>query len=195
MRNPVGDNTFRVYPVCLVALVIALFAGSPHSSFAQTSVDADVVFVIDTGPTMADEVLVFQSLFNEFFTARIAATGVSLQIVVIGSSSICLPPPTGIDSCPNDENLPLYRHVVTSVGSNDALTKTLSTYDQWTDSLRPGATRTLVVMSDDNSTLSAESFDSRTYLKIVDGTKFHLYKSGHAAPARRPMGSDSGAFS
>jgi hypothetical protein len=39
--------------------------------------------------------------------------------------------------------------------------------------------------------LNAREFQSRTYLKIVDGLNFDPYKSGHAAAARRSMGADS----
>lgn len=35
----------------------------------------------------------------------------------------------------------------------------------------------------------------RTYLKMVDSMNIRTYKSVHAAPARRPVGMDSGAFS
>jgi hypothetical protein len=35
----------------------------------------------------------------------------------------------------------------------------------------------------------------RTYLKIVDGLPIHPYKLGHASPARRSMGADSGVLS
>lgn len=108
-----------------------------------------------------------------FFTLPIVAAGVDLHLVMIASDTLCLLPPTGSGACPGDENLPLYRHVETTVGSNNSLSKVLTTYDQWTGQLRTGATKTIIVVTDGDSGLPANDFD--TSLLALDPA-FENYK-------------------
>lgn len=69
------------------------------------------------------------------------------------------PRPLGGGSCNGaDEKLPNYRHVVQGVGSTDGLQIILNTYPQWKDSLRPNATKTIAIVSDDDSSMGATEF-------------------------------------
>jgi len=81
--------------------------------------------------------------------------------VLIADGSVCIPAPLGSGNCASDEQLPAYRHVLVGVSSNDALEKILSTYPQYSASLRPQATKTFLVVSDDESNLSAAQFTSQ----------------------------------
>lgn len=87
---------------------------------------------------------------------------------------ICIAPPLGSGNCPMDEQLPAYRHVTQQVGSNDILNLIVDTFPQWKDQLRPEATKSLVVISDDNATMtpnnSAQSFT--TNLQALDPALF-----------------------
>jgi len=108
-------------------------------SFDSIAQDADVVFVVDTSGSMATEVTAFSSYINSEFVAPILDAQINLRMVLIGSSSICIPPPSGNCDCVNDSSPPLYLHVATEVGGNDVLTKTLTTIDQWRTRLRAGS--------------------------------------------------------
>ena len=143
-----------------VGVFLCLFFISPHMAKAQQLSQADAIFVIDTSGSTGEEVAVFQNSLIEAFVVPLVNADVDLHLVILGSDTICLPPPIGNGSCPGDENLPGYRHVTTVVGSNDALTKILSTYDQWKDSLRSEATKTFVVLSDSEATMSADDFNN-----------------------------------
>ena len=82
------------------------------------------------------------------------AKGFDLHLILIAAASPdgpCVPAPLGSGSCPADENLPGYRHVVSSVASRDALTHVINGYPQYSSSLRPGSRRVTLAVSDDDS--------------------------------------------
>jgi hypothetical protein len=65
---------------------------------------------------------------------------------------MCLDAPLGSGNCPDDDNQPMYTHVRSHVGSNDVLNVMLSSFPQWRDQLRPEASKSLVIISDDDAT-------------------------------------------
>lgn len=65
---------------------------------------------------------------------------------------ICIDAPLGSGSCPDDENLPLYAHVTNQVGSNDVLNVIIDTFPEWQQHLRPEASKSIVIVSDDDAT-------------------------------------------
>lgn len=129
---------------------------------------ADVLVVLSTSGSMAQEALEVQQQLNGF-ASTIRASGIDLNLVLIAASGgICAPAPLGSGACPDDQNLPGYRHVTTAVGSTDALSRILATYSQWSASLRPGSQRTIIVISDDDSGMAAQAFT--TQLLALDPT-------------------------
>jgi len=136
------------------------------SSEAQPgALPADIVVVVDNSGSMTDEAVEVQASMNDFANT-IEASGIDAHIILISADSgdeqgVCVPTPLGSGSCPDDENLPKFRHVVTDVGSSNSFDLILSTYDQWKNSLRAGATRTIAVISDDDSSLGWASFQSQ----------------------------------
>ncbi|MBW2454059.1 MAG: hypothetical protein JRI68_06100, partial [Deltaproteobacteria bacterium] len=118
---------------------------------------ADIIIVVDTSGSMDLEAQWTQQNMNEMVNI-IAGSGIDAHVVMIASTEICVPAPLGSGSCPNDENLPGFRHVQQSVGSNNALQLILATYPEWKDSLRQAATKTFVAVSDDDSDLGAGGF-------------------------------------
>lgn len=75
---------------------------------------------------------------------------------------MCIDAPLGSGQCPKDENLPHYARVPQLVDSNDSLNLFISKYPEYKEHLRPEASKSLVVVSDDNATArpnnSAEVF-------------------------------------
>jgi hypothetical protein len=123
---------------------------------------ADIIVAVDNSGSMDEEAAEVQASMNDF-AAIITGSNIDAHIVMISADSthdagVCVPAPLGSGSCPDDENLPVYRHLPQVVQSTDSLQLILSTYDQWKDSLRPGASRTIAVISDDNSALDAAGF-------------------------------------
>jgi hypothetical protein len=136
------------------------------SSEAESDVlPADIIIAVDNSGSMSAEAGYVQGSMVDFVNA-IVGSGIDAHVVLIsadssGSNGICVPAPVGSGSCPNDENLPSYRHVVQTVGSTNALQLILDTYPQWQSSLRAQATKTIAVVSDDDSALNAASFTNQ----------------------------------
>jgi Stigma-specific protein, Stig1 len=126
---------------------------------------ADIIVVVDNSGSMTEEAQFVQDSMNSF-ASIIAGSGIDYHVILISADStsdegICVPPPLGNGSCPADENLPSYRHVNISVASSNAFDIILSSYSQWSSSLRPNATRSITVITDDNSDMGAANFSSQ----------------------------------
>jgi hypothetical protein len=149
------------------------------SSEAQAQLQpADIIIAVDTSGSMDEEIAQVQANLNNFATL-ITSSGIDVHVIMIADSTMCIPEPLG-NGLPNncngaaDEKLPNYRHVQQTVASTDALQLMISTYPQWKDSLRPGATKTLAVVSDDESDMSAADFTSQ--LLALDPPTFQGFK-------------------
>jgi hypothetical protein len=150
---------------------------------------ADVIIVVDNSDSMGEEVALTQQALNTFANI-IEGASIDLQVILISddtsnnNNGICVPIPLGTGVCPIDENLPGYRHVVHTVGSSAVFESILTTYDQWSNSLRPDATRAIVVVTDDNDNLSFTNFNAN--LLAVDptfaGYRFHAIVASDFVP-------------
>lgn len=135
---------------------------------------ADIIIAVDTSGSMDEEIAQVQQNLNAF-AALIVASGIDVHVVLIADASMCIPAPLGNGACGGaDEKLPAYRHVIQTVNSNDALDLIVSSYPQWKDALRPGATKTLAVVSDDDSNTGASAFQSA--LLALDPPTFQGFK-------------------
>ncbi|MGH8310445.1 MAG: hypothetical protein ACRETX_11715 [Steroidobacteraceae bacterium] len=142
-------------------LLLFALASSPRAQGL-----ADVVIAVDGSGSMTEEAGEVESALASF-AATIGVGGVDVHVIVISRSGtfaqgICVPAPLGSGACPADEVLPAYRHVIDpSIGSGNALTRILATYPSWSGSLRAGASRTIAVVSDDDSDLAASLFQAQ----------------------------------
>ncbi len=133
---------------------------------------ADIIFAIDTSPSMVEEIGFVQTYMNDF-SQQITDSGIDARVILIstpGSDSgdlltdllnslglvlgVCIAAPLGSGTCPEDSQQPQYQHVTRGVGSHDALNVMINSYPMWRDLLRPQATKSIVVVSDDNAVQS-----------------------------------------
>jgi len=140
---------------------------------------ADVVFVIDNSGSMADEIAIVQDRMNGF-SQQITAANVDAHIVLISQAQdsdsfdgfsefgICIAPPLGSGSCPEDSLPPEYLHLPISVGSTDSLELLLYRYSQWSAGLRPQAETAIVVITDDDAWLPSAATASSTAQTFMD---------------------------
>ncbi len=146
---------------------------------------ADIILVIDNSGSMTDEADEVQASMNDFVTI-IDNANIDVHVILISADSsddqgICVPAPLGSGSCPNDENLAGgYMHVAVDVGSNNGLQLVLDHYDAYSGFLRPTATRTIGIISDDNASLDAASF--RTQMVQKDASFQDFVFHGIVAP-------------
>ena len=133
------------------------------SEMAQNQLaPVDIVFAIDTSGSMSDEKNFVQQYMN-VFSQQIFLANIDHHVVMIAEASPegpCINVPLGSGSCPADTNLPEYLHVVEGVGSSNSLEKILSTHTLWSSSIRPNSVKHLVVVSDDDSSMDANTFDA-----------------------------------
>jgi len=123
-------NTLETYALAgLVILVTGLPLGNVNSSFAETTMDTDIVIVIDSGENFGDEDEMFNNALN-VFTAAFVATGGNLEVVVMDRNTICISAPPDSGGCSSDENRARYRHVRSDVESNDTRVTIRSAYDE-----------------------------------------------------------------
>jgi hypothetical protein len=134
---------------------------------------ADIVFAIDNSGSMDEEIVFVREQLNAF-SQQIVDSGIDVRIIVISAATrdpsappsgdgdndnddddqdngICIDAPLGSGSCPDDSSAPRYLHVAREVKSHDALDLFIETFPRWRDQLRPNATKTFVVVTDDNA--------------------------------------------
>jgi hypothetical protein len=138
----------------------------------------DIVWVVDNSGSMSQEIAQVESNINNQFTSIIAASGLDYRVAVIsdkgtGSLEICVNPPLAGPVCSN--NPPLFRIVDQNVQSTDSLSLTLSTYDSanaalnWSTFVRMDAVKVFIEVTDDNSAMSAATFDTQLLAKNPAG--------------------------
>lgn len=130
----------------------------------------DIIFAIDTSGSMTDEKNFVQANMN-MFSQQIFLANIDDHVVMIAEASPdgpCVNVPLGSGSCPGDTKLPDYLHVVQGVSSSNALQQIIATHTQWQTSIRPNSIKHVVVVSDDDSAMTAADFD--TQFKALDPT-------------------------
>jgi hypothetical protein len=132
---------------------------------------ADIIWVIDSSGSMLDETTGIQQNMNNF-SSFITGTGIDVHVVMIAAAGpplfglvppygVCVAPPLGSGAaCPNDTNPPIYTHIIDNPDSHNALDRLIQTFPQWQGALRPDATKTFVVVTDDaaNPTPTEQDF-------------------------------------
>ena len=153
---------------------------------------ADIVFVIDNSVSMKEEMANIRENVNRF-AQRIAEVGVDYRVIFLVrkvsseffDGGICVPMPLAGPGCADNE--PKFFHVNISVQSINSLDVILATYDgsksllgatydnfgkpiaPWKDRLRPESTKVFVEVTDDESSVTAETFDRALLAKAPAG--------------------------
>ncbi|MBM4375436.1 MAG: VWA domain-containing protein [Deltaproteobacteria bacterium] len=158
-------------------------AGGSGGSCATTEIvgkkaPVDIVFAVDTSSSMSAEIAQVKANINGSFADVLGQGALDYRLVMLAtkgtdSLAVCVAPPLGGPNC--GSNLPLYRMVPQTVGSTNALSLLLSTYDSenpqhsWSGFLRKEATKTFIVVTDDDSAMSASAFDTALLAKAPVG--------------------------
>jgi hypothetical protein len=141
---------------------------------------SDIIIAVDQSGSMDLETAWVAQQLNDF-SRQILSSGIDVHVVLIAGVSsgnaVCIDPPLGSGGCPaQDSNPPTYTHVNQEVASHDALDLIISTYPQYSQVLRPQATKHVLVITDDTpAAMSTAQFDAA--LKALDpmwqGYTFH----------------------
>jgi len=147
----------------------------------------DIIFVIDDSGSMTEEMTQIKTNVNRF-ADKIEGIGLDYRVLFIvrkgtSGNTICVPAPLAGANCA--DNAPKFFHINQDVQSNDSLDLILSTYDgtatqgqfpkldpnggttvaPWKDKVRADATKIFVEVTDDESNMSAEAFDTALLAK------------------------------
>jgi hypothetical protein len=169
------------------------------TSFADSSAvvrrPADIIWVVDNSPSMIQETHAVQERLNAF-SEQIVDAGIDVRVLLLTAypdpnaaptidTGVCIDPPLGGGGCPqDDDNQPIFAHVATNVGSLYALEKILDTHSIWAPMMRPDSTKHIIAVTDDDSIVGAEAFDSE-FLALDPG---HAGYQFHGIVATHPCG-------
>lgn len=162
---------------------------SPFVACASTAVEAkreplpvDIVWIVDNSASMAPAVAEVTAGLNAF-AALVGTKGLDYRVVMLSLRGtgpttvggqvlypVCVPAPLGGANCADG---PRFHHASLNVLSTQIFEQILGTLDQttgyaagstrggepWAAELRAGATKSLVVVSDDDSRFPARSFE------------------------------------
>jgi hypothetical protein len=142
--------------------------------------EVDIIVVIDTSGSMSEETQQVQTNINNF-ASSIGNSGLDYRVIMLAEKNkqipfpipipptgICTPPPLGGANCA--DNPPRYFHIDESVGSTDSLQLILSTYDtKWQQHLRPTSYKVFIEITDDNSAMGWQAFDTQLLAKQPAG--------------------------
>lgn len=128
---------------------------------------ADIIIVIDNSASMANEIAGVQANMNAL-SSQIAGAAIDPHVIMISGfehnsdAGICVPPPLGSGLCPGaDHNPSEYWRVDNWVGSHSALQRVVAHYPDYQPALRATAATHVVVITDDDSDWSAQSFSDQ----------------------------------
>jgi hypothetical protein len=143
--------------------------------------EVDIIVVIDTSGSMGEETAQVKQNINTF-ASKIGSTGLDYNVVMIAEKEgaapgfpgfpgfpgipmpgICVPQPLAGASCA--DNPPKFHHLAESVGSTDSLQIILDKFPTYSPWLRPSAYKVFIEVTDDNSALDWQSFDTQLLAK------------------------------
>lgn len=149
---------------------------SATSQATLTRSPADIIWVVDNSGSMAPAINAIQDGINGF-AAQLVASDLDYRIIVLslrtarsGRYPVCFPEPLAGPGCA--DNPPNFYQLEADIRSTQPIEQIIGTLAQttgyqasdsigsppWRDLLRPGATRTFVVVSDDNQRTGASTF-------------------------------------
>ncbi len=94
-------NSLKVYALAgLAVLMTWLPLGNAMSSFAETTMDTDIVMTIDESDNFGDDAEMFNNFLNAIAGAVIMTDG-NLEVVLIDHNTICISTLTDHEGCPD----------------------------------------------------------------------------------------------
>ena len=143
------DNTICAKKVSTVPITATI--GGPGK--------VDIIIFVDTSGSMGTEAAWVSKNLNSF-AAFLQAQKLDMRVVLIGQSigsiKLCINPPLASSAC--GMKGPSFLQIPDYVGSTDGLKKFITAYPKFQAFLRPDASKNIVAVTDDNSSVTAASF-------------------------------------
>ncbi len=149
---------------------------------SREKLPVDIIWVVDNSASMASAVAEVQAGLNAF-AALVGTKGLDYRVVLLSLRGnapvsvggkqrypVCVPPPLGANDCGNTT---VFTHAAVDIQSTQPLEQLLGTLDQttgyrvgnarggepWAQALRAKATKSIVMVTDDNSRFPGVSFE------------------------------------
>ena len=161
----------------------------------QEHATSNLIIAVDTSGSMNKETEMVQLNINNRFAEKFGSKpDVDVHIVLISKSlsnpawgdGMCVSTPLGSGHCPDDTNPDkLFWHIHETVGSHNSLSKFMDCYDggasgtrcdeegHWKDFMSEGGFVHFVVVSDDDSSMTADEFETWAKGAFGDDYMFH----------------------
>jgi hypothetical protein len=150
-------------------------AGDPGSCAAtnvtatEATAPVDIIWIVDTSGSMDEERAMVQGKLNDF-SSFIEAAGIDHHVILLADpAEMTVPPPLG--------GGPRFLHVQQPIESTDAFQRFVERYPDFQGFMRQDAVVHIVVVTDDESDMSAASFEAAmagmTNPGIPTDYKFH----------------------
>lgn len=157
----VAGPEFNHWGECLDAIVCRW--GEQEFSFGKDTVSrpVDIVMAVDQSGSMSEEIANVQANINRL-ASTIEETETDYHVIMLaqrgtGPYDICVPPPLGGPDCTDG---PRFMHIDQLISSNDSLIQIQTHIETIESFMRPDALRVFIVVTDDNSFISADFFDN-----------------------------------
>ncbi len=156
-----------------------------------TKKPVDIIVVIDNSGSMTEEAQAVENNINANFGQIIEQSGIDYRVIMIaahgsasGDQSVCIRAPLSGTNCSPIPAAPVngarFFQYDTEIGSTNSLTKLISTYATtdihnfapggWKTWLRPNSIKTFIEITDDESSITADSFEQQLFALSPAGT-------------------------
>lgn len=147
-----------------------------YFTYAVSARPVDLVWIIDQSGSMSQEIAGVKANMNKF-SSYISGQKIDYRVIVLarrgtGSKDICIAPPLGGPNCADTAR---FKQVSKTVGSTNELTLFQSYITTIESHMRPNSLRQIIVVTDDNSKLSASAFHA--WIKARPGYKDYVFHS------------------
>ncbi len=138
--------------------------------------EVDIIVTVDTSGSMDEEATAIGSGFPGLFDA---VRSLDVRLVVFSAvppatGGLCVPPPFGTGSCPDDEKLPAFRHVVGPVSEQYALQRLVNDHALYASTVRDTARTHIIVVSDEPSIMTPQQFTDQ-FVPLAPGRRGFVF--------------------
>lgn len=126
-----------------------------------TRAPVDIILFVDTSGSMTEETIAVNENMNRL-ASILGASGLDYHVIMVARRGtarlqVCIPAPLGGAACADSPRL---RHINQTVNSTDGLARLMSTQPMWQSFTRPDALKFFVAVTDDESSVTADAFNT-----------------------------------
>ncbi|MBW2460416.1 MAG: VWA domain-containing protein [Deltaproteobacteria bacterium] len=159
-----GDTGVRAIPDANLAACT-----TSNAEVMEGFAPVDIIYIVDSSGSMSNEAERVQENMNAF-SAALGTLDLDYRVVMITTSSfVSVPPPLGTSD--------RYMLIDRPVSSSEALQALLDEYPTYSSFLRRSAITHFVVVTDDESSLPADSFLTQMRTNLMRNFTFHAIAS------------------